>query len=167
MFKWLFGGGDESGTFSPKKRLLYRYFNGAEIVRADPMVLYKKVMDVGPELAIDMKVAGSPLKDATKAHGKVVEKIRKIFNLKPFEHGGLSEIEATDLLDHFLTYCEDVKKNMNSPMTLPKETTASTPASSGDKPVMPPPSVTGSTDAGASTGQPASSPMGQPSPSAS
>lgn len=121
MWKWIQSfvqqRRDDFDIYRPKERLIYTYWNGRETVQADPLTLYKKMMQVGPELSIDIKVANSESKDANKAHDGVIRKIRGIFNTLPMESGGLSEIETCELLDHFLVFCETVKKNMNPSAT--------------------------------------------------
>lgn len=108
---------DSVEIYKPKERRLYSYWNGTKQVEADPMVIYKKMMAVAPELHIDIKVAESKSKDAGKAHNSMINHIRNIFSLKPFEDGGLTEIESILLFDHFTTYCGFVKKNTNPSVT--------------------------------------------------
>ena len=102
----------EAGVYAPKDRLIYHYCNGERVVAADPSVLYRRLMDIGPELNADIALAGSPSKAARDAVGKAEWKLRQLFELKPFSEGGLGEVEAYELLDHFLGYCTSVKKNL-------------------------------------------------------
>lgn len=122
MFQWLFslfgkkhkqdqGLGDTLEFYKPKERIIYSYWNGSQIVKADPMTLYKRVMDHSQELSAEMKVSNSPSKDASSSHTSLVKKVRDIFNVLPLEEGGLSELETLQLLDHFMTYTNAVKKN--------------------------------------------------------
>ena len=104
-------------VYRPEERLLYSYWNGTELVRCDPIQLYKRMMAKGPELSIDIKVAQSKSKDAVKAHDSMIKTIREIFSLKPMEEGGLSEIETIELLDHFMRFSDIIKKN-SSPSTI-------------------------------------------------
>lgn len=104
------------GQFNPDERMIFTYFNGEKIIQADPMILYKRVMEVGPVLSIDIKVAFSPSKDAETARVSAIEKIRNIFNLKPLSQGievesTLSDSECGELLEVFLNFCDAVKKN--------------------------------------------------------
>lgn len=110
MFGWLRRRGG-TNAYYPGEMQIYSYFDGKQVVRADPMTLYKRVMEVGPELAIDIKVANSVSRDANKAHEGLLKKIRTIFNVRPLEEGGLTEVATANLLDHFLIYTETVKKN--------------------------------------------------------
>lgn len=151
-------------VYHPRERLIYYYWNGAKHVAADPIALYKRMMAQGPELSIDIKVANSASKDAGKAHDALVGRIRTIFDLKPLTDGGLSELESAQLLDHFLVYCERLKKN-SSPSPTSSTTTADSPTSSPTVPPTSNSSVSGSTANGPSTDGPGPSPMASGSPS--
>lgn len=147
---------DELSVYKLHNRTIYHYDNGEEVVKEDPIVLYKKVMAVGPELGVDIKIARSPSKSAREAHDKMINKIRGIFSLKPFKEGGLTEQETADLLDDFLLFCESIKKNSRVSTISAKETSTPTPTSSAPAsttptmPVEPQPtqntSVSGSTE---------------------
>lgn len=164
MFAWLrkWFGQDDFDQYRPRERLIYQYFNGREAVRADPMLLYKKLMEVGPELDIDIKVANSPSKDANKAYESMVAKIRQVFDLKPLADGGLTETETVELLDHFIRYNESIKKKVKTSPTSSTSLAASATANSA---------TNGSTACGsaasvASTSRPKSSLTEPVSPSA-
>ena len=111
MFGW-FRRKDTDSFWSPRQRQIYSYWDGQKKVRADPLVLWKRIAAVGPTLSIDIKVGTSNSKDAAKAQDAAVEKIRAIFQVKPLVEGGLTENEACDLLEHFLAYCDQLKKNL-------------------------------------------------------
>ncbi len=97
-------------VYEPRQRQIYSYFDGQRVIKADPVVLFKRLADVGPELDVDYRVARSQSKDARKAHDAMVAKIYRVFNIKPLAEGGLTETEATELLDHFITFNEAIKK---------------------------------------------------------
>lgn len=129
LYFWLFK--DRYDYYHPGERKLYKYFNGKEMVTEDPMVLYKKIMDVGPELDVDWKLAMSISKDARLGHNKLVEKVRKVFAIPPLKEGGLTETETVDLLFHFMIYTGMIKKNSQTvatPATAPSPSTESSPA---------------------------------------
>lgn len=113
-------------VYLPQDREIYSYFDGEKVVRVDPMPIYKKIMAIGPELSVDIKVARSPMKDAQKAHGAAVRKIREVFSIKEFDKGGLTEQESMDLLDHFLDYADSIKKNSSTSVISPPETSLPT-----------------------------------------
>jgi len=166
-FLSLFRRGESPALYSPSQRAIYTYFDGVSLVRADPLVLYKRMMDVGLELSVDMKVSVSASKDAKRHHDEMIRKLRNIFNVPPLDaKGGLTEGEVVQLLDHFLLYCEGVKKNSPTSATTPTVTAAST-STSGGSPPTPNISDSGSTASEFSTGTPESSPTGPPSPLAS
>lgn len=127
MFRWLFNLlsrfsakklEDSYELYHPRERMIYRYFNGKEDVAVDPIQLSKKMAEIWPELVVDIKVARSQSKDSAKAHDSLVAGIRDLFNVKSLEDGGLTELETIQLLDHFLAYTEDVKKNLSPSATL-------------------------------------------------
>ena len=163
MFAWLFDKfRPKYDLFRPQERFIYRYFDGTKTVAVDPLPVYKRIMAVGPELTVDAKVSRSASKEASKAHDGLISKIRVIFDLKPLSDGGLTEIEACTLLDHFLSYCDALKKNINPPPTSPPGTLPPTPPS----PVGNPPTLNGS-DSGSiaaepSTDEPPKSPTARP-----
>ena len=102
-----------------RDRLIYEYFDGQKIVKADPMYLYRKIMSVGAALSIDMKVATSQSKDAQQGHESALLKLREIFQVKSFVDGGLTEVETIDLLNHFMNFTEDIKKKSKMYATSP------------------------------------------------
>jgi hypothetical protein len=143
--------------FMPEDRLIFNYWDGKEVVRVDPIVLYKKMQEKGPEMSIDIKVAHSMSKDANTAHSSLVKKIRDIFGVKAYEEGGLTELETTQLLDHFLLFCHLLKKNSSPSPTSPTETSSPSEPSSEGPPPTPNGPGTGSTENEYSTdGQPPS-----------
>ena len=111
--------GYSEGTWHPGKMKIYHYWDGSKWMHRDPMTLYKEVMSVGPELAIDIKVANSPVKDEDKkkAHDEMISKMQKIFLVVPVEQGGLTQIALVELFDDFMEYCEGVKKNSSPSLT--------------------------------------------------
>lgn len=113
-------------VYKPAEMLIYRYWNGKADVAADPLTLYKKMMAKGPELNIDMKIATSAHSDAGKAHDSMLVKIREIFDVKPFEEGGLTQLATIELLDDFLIFCDRVKKNGSPTVIKQEETSAGT-----------------------------------------
>jgi hypothetical protein len=152
-------------VYKPTERLLYSYFDGTKMVKADPLVLYKKMMDIGPELSINIKISSSPMKEAGKAYADMVEQIRGIFGIKILEEGGLTELETAALLDHFLVYCDTVKKNSRfSPISSTSSEAA--PVSSVDDQPTPSFSDSGSTASAPITAAPPSWPQEPASPSA-
>lgn len=164
---------DRHDLYAPAEKTIYSYFNGERLVEADPIVLYKRYMDVSTDLDTFLRVARSASKDAAKMHGKACEKIRQIFNVKPPPEedeadctGTLDQTALLGLLGHFHRYCGGVKKNMNPPATTSTATSQPTPASSDDGPPTSPSSGSGSTDDACSTEPPTPPPSGPPSPSA-
>lgn len=151
FFAWLksFVTSNEKISFdlyTIKERKIYHYYDGQKLINADPMILYKKIMEVAPELHIDIKVASSASKDASKAHDNVINKIRSIFSLKSLEQGGLTEAECYDLLTHFISYTETLKKNLNPSPTLQTATLPPIKSTPAEEPPTSKPSGCGLTE---------------------
>lgn len=127
---------DDFSIYNPKERLIYKYWNGKELVVADPMTLYKKVMDVGPELAINFQLAKSASKDAKEGHNSLISSIRNVFNVQSLEDTpeGLGQTETMMLLNHFLAYCNRLKKNSRMFATTSSLSEDSHPTSQPDQP---------------------------------
>lgn len=161
MFGWLrklFE--DDYSVYHPGEQKIYHYWDGQKYVNADPLRLFKRLMDIAPELAVDIQVSTSSLakdKDAIKASDKVAEKLYKIFDVKRVEEGGLTEAKMSELLDHFLLYCEIVKKNSPPLPTMPPSG-ARIFTSNGNPP-------TSNTSDSGSTAKPTSTAKPEPSPS--
>lgn len=123
----------DAARFSPRQRLIYRYFDGKREVWADPVALFKRVAAAGPELLIDLKVSQSASKDAEAAYVNALAKVREIFHLPPpvsdaeVGEAALSSVEVVELFNHFMAYCGDVKKNSATTATPPTETTPPSP----------------------------------------
>lgn len=165
LLRWLFGKRKTYDIYHPKERLIYSYFDGQKVIHADPLQLERKLMNVGPELSIDIKVARSISHDAVTAHVNMIEQCRSIFNVKPIEEGGLTELETVLLLEHYLAYTDEVKKNLNRTATLATGTWAPSGPSLRESPPIPNSSASGSTGEGNTTVAPPLSPMEQVSPS--
>jgi hypothetical protein len=121
--------------YQPEERALYKHYDGKEVVAKDPMVLYKRLAEVSGDLSAWVKLAFSPSKDAKDGHTKVVEKARVIFEVKPYEEGGLTESETVNLLFHFWNYCELQKKTTSSyPTTSTDPSTSSSDCSDESPP---------------------------------
>lgn len=153
-------------VYKPHERLIYRYWNGKEIILADPLILYKRVMEVGPSISIDFKGAVSPLKKAPQYHDSLVATVRKVFSINSLADGGLTESESLDLLDHFLTYVESLQKKTSTSVILPTATSASSDSSSADSQPTPNTAASGSTGSESVTVGRTPSPTEQESPSA-
>lgn len=154
--------------YLPQERCIYSYFNGVEIVKADPLVLYSRMMDRWKELDIDIKMARFPLEEfrdkAKEGEQNMLKKIRHIFSIKEpvdelraVEEGTLQKAELTALLDHFMVYTNWLKKNSSPSQTPPVESKVSESSSVENQPTQNI-SDTGSTENAVCTEQPTQSP---------
>jgi hypothetical protein len=143
-------------VYQPEERLIFHYYSGEYkgIVKADPMVLYKRFMSVRGDLQGDITVAFSPSKGAQAAHDGMIAKIRTLFDLVPYDQGGLTEGEAYELLQYFWSWCDRVKKNSKSSPTSPDATPDSSAPPTGEGPPTTSTSDFGSTSAENTTAAP-------------
>jgi hypothetical protein len=120
---------EQFDVYEPGERKIYRYFDGKEVVRADPTVVWRNLMEVKGDLAAHYSVAFSGLDNKGKpdAIAAIARLSRKIFSLKEFGDGGLTEMECVHLVNHFWAYCDRVKKNSRGSPT-PPEGGSGTPA---------------------------------------
>lgn len=157
-------------VYHPKERLIYSYFNGERLVKADPMGLYMKVMDVAGDLEGDLKVANSPLTDAPKAHKQALKTMREVFGLKELTGievvDTLSDDETIALFNHFMDYHHRLKKNTSPPATSPEETPVASVYSPDASLLTPPTTGSGPTADEPSTGPPTPSTSAASPPSA-
>ncbi len=109
-------------VFQAKNLRIYTYFNGTEMVKADPMVLFKKWMERAGDLDGDFAIIRVGQMGADEAYEKALGRIRAIFDIKPLVDGGLDEDSTFDLFYHFIRYIEEVKKNLKSLPTSPPTT---------------------------------------------
>lgn len=145
--------------FRPSERLIYRYWNGEEEVSADPIELYKSVMEVWPDIDRELKLCThvsslGGFNDSFSAHGKMVDRIRKIFKIKPLGEGGLTDDELVGLIDHFLLYTMSVKKNSRLFPTVPMAILRALQSSSDENPPTTNSSDSGETATESSTDAP-------------
>lgn len=119
----------EFHVFRPDKRILYRYFDGEKEVAGDPLALYKQFIACSKDLVPIMNEADT-LAAQGQMYDKLITLLRKIFKLKAFEEGGLTDIEVLFLFDNFLEFCgtkkkeseiirETLEKEMGAPKPVP------------------------------------------------
>ncbi len=149
--------------WKPKERLIFKYWDGEKERLVDPMPLWRKVKDVMQEVEADLVLARSPMKGSLRGFELASKRLRKAFDLKPHEEGGLTELECVELYQWFTAWVGVEKKNTPSPSTTSSETSAPTPDSSGSANGATPPTANGS--AGGSTDADSSTPTPSPSPS--
>lgn len=101
-----------NAIYSPAHRFIFHYFDGEKVVRVDPIEQYRKYSKVKDEIEVARSVAASPSKDREQQYEVMISRIRDLFSIpKLGEHSGLTEQESVDLFNHFLGYCDYVKKN--------------------------------------------------------
>jgi hypothetical protein len=120
---------DRLDLYQPHERKIFTYFDGEKLVKADPMTLWQRWMDKEPVLSMDAKATRGDVPDnkfKAQAHANMLKAIRYIYNIKPFEEGGLMQYETTELHASFAQYCFELKKNSNTSQTNVGEVSPST-----------------------------------------
>ncbi len=112
-------------VFKLSERHIYRYWNGEKEVTADPIELYKDVMSVWPDIDRELTLCtfvgpNGGFNDSFKAHSALLDRIRSVFKIKILHEGGLTNDELVLLVDHFLKYTMEVKKNWRLSPTIPQ-----------------------------------------------
>jgi hypothetical protein len=122
--------------FQPDERLIFHFFDGEKVVRADPMILWERMKERWNDLWVDAAVAFSQLdvKGKKEAREKWFANVCWIFKVRELDgSGGLTRAEIQGLYASFQTYCEWAKKKYKSTATSP-ETTLPTPESTTGEP---------------------------------
>lgn len=96
-----------------RHRLLFRFWNGSRFVSSDPFILLRKLLNTDKfDAEMDLKKLEIPdPKIVTEKIGFIAEGVREIFELPPYEKGGLTELECVQLLMEFSSFLERIKKN--------------------------------------------------------
>ena len=122
-----------------RHRLLFRFWNGSRFVSSDPFILLRKLLNTDKfDAETDLKKLEIPdAKIVTEKIGFIAEGVREIFELPPYEKGGLTELECVQLLMEFSEFLERIKKNGTSklillPSTETQEATANSSAVKND-----------------------------------
>jgi hypothetical protein len=150
-------------VFSPEQQKIYVYWNGQKNpdgskvwIQADPMPLYKELLESGPEIAGWIAVIQVESKDAGKAHNDLCARLRMIFNIPPLvnkyqfpPNGTLTDTAVGLLMDHFMAFAERVKKN--SPTT---PTPATAPSPNTEPSSVAPSNTSNGSDSGSTAGGP-------------
>ena len=95
---------ENAAKFLSVKPFTYSYWNGQRMVSEESTVLCERIKPEFLAYQIDDRVSKAKwVEDAPKAHQSILRRIRKIFNVSPFDEGGLTEMETLGLMNHFLT----------------------------------------------------------------
>lgn len=132
---------DEAGDFwQPEKRTIYRYYNGVEVVAADPLRLQSGMASYdGLDVAFKI-ISGSDTAQSIEMVQDVAAHVRLVFGvgeIKETQSGpvGLTDQECLELLGHFFRFCASLKKNVpasptSSPTSEPPASDAPSPTAS-------------------------------------
>lgn len=112
MFGWfwnLFSSKPAEG-FLPCEQEFFPYWDGRRMRKGDPLsIMFRLSADEGLNLEMDLKIASLPDPGAAQAFSNVCKAVRQAFDVKPFDEGGLLDINCKELLLTFLRWNE--KKN--------------------------------------------------------
>lgn len=123
-----------------RRRLLFRYHNGRRRVAADPVVLYRRVLQEADQLSV--LAAGFDEQREPEAT-EFVEKLAEIFALHrwdPQRGEGLTDFEVLDVFRRFNALLQEVRDRFFSgsmPPRLSDGASSPTPASPGATPPGP------------------------------
>ena len=134
LFRWLISwfrktqplelleNGERLDVYRPSKRLVFSYFDGTNMVRADPMTLYRKLVLQGVDIKTNLKAfhEAQTETDALTAHAGLVSQVNQAFNLKPYEEGGLTSVETLACWDKFLHFVGFTNQSAPTSLAQPK-----------------------------------------------
>ena len=115
--------GERLDIYKPVKRLIFSYFNGHDMVQADPMTLYRKLVMQGVDIKKNLQAfhEAQTEADAVNAHLELVNQVNLAFGLKPYEEGGLTSIETLACWDQFLKFVGFTNKSAPVSLVKPQE----------------------------------------------
>ncbi len=102
-----------------RRRLLFRYHNGRRRIAADPVVLYRRVLQEADELSV-LASAFDAQKEPEAT--EFVEKLAGIFGLSrwdPHRGEGLTDFEVLDVFRRFNAMLQEVRERFFSGSTPP------------------------------------------------
>ena len=119
-----------------RSRFIFQYHDGIRSRRADPFVIYRG-FETHPTFnwKEDPKLLG--LQDnavVLETSEKMAAAVRDVFDLPPFDAGGLTEQECQRLFFAFCEYTQRVKKNGSPPQISPESTESTCSESSDTRP---------------------------------
>lgn len=129
-----------------ESRDIFQYWDGRRYRRCDPWTVYRATVDdpkfewdTTPKLIAMDAVDDDSLRIKLDAVLDAATMVRRVFDVRPLDKGGLTEAECLELLWRFSAYVGSVKKNT-------RRTPISLPPSESHPEDTKPDSVSGSTD---------------------
>lgn len=154
LWTWLVGLFARRQLFSPAERAIFAYFNGLRTVRADPVVLERRLAATCPDLhklcaLLDLPSADIPggvpssmmaraAADQAKAIERLAVAVREAFGCPPLDESGkgLTESECLTLLAEYQDFVADLIED-GAPFPIGPGLTGSSPAQSATEPLPP------------------------------
>jgi hypothetical protein len=104
-----------------RSRQLFKYWNGQQHVKADPIVIYRD-LQTNENWDQDKDIQGH-LKGRDESTIKCVKVSREVFHLKTWDGTeGLSEDESLSILAQFMNYTDYLKKSTSGSQISPEST---------------------------------------------
>ena len=123
------------------RRAIYRYFDGRRWRRIDPLPVWRAIFtDAECRFEDDWPSSfeeDTPPEERLQVLQRLAALSRRVFNVKPYHEGGLTEWELHSLLADFIGWMMELKKNTN-PSPTPLPTTTSESSDPGDSTTKPP-----------------------------
>jgi len=136
-------------TAEPEQtRDIFEFWDGTETRRVDPLQIWYRLWQLEDIEATMQRAANNEM----EAVQEVIVATRGLFDLKPLESNGLTEIEVQTLLMKYLDYASELKKK-HGPLPMPWRMLAP----------LPPQSPSDTTSDADSSSSPSESPSVEPS----
>lgn len=136
-------------TAEPEQtRDIFEFWDGTETRRVDPLQIWYRLWQLEDIEATMQRAANNEM----EAVQEVIVATRGLFDLKPLESNGLTEIEVQTLLMKYLDYANELKKK-HGPLPMPWRMLAP----------LPPQSPSDTTSDADSSSSPSESPSVEPS----
>lgn len=100
------------------ERAIFSFFDGKKTRKADPMVVYRALVD---DPVFNIEVDSSLVLEANdlEASARMSAVIRKAFGIAAFDDGGLTEGECDSLFYAFMDWLTEKKNSGSQPLTPP------------------------------------------------
>lgn len=126
---------NELDLYTEDERLIFSFFDGQKVRKVDPLPLFRRYLDISTDLEADFQAFESPIpnKFAPQAYLNAIGRLRKMFEVEPFDKGGLTEIELRRTFDEFMIFCQIIKKKSKEFQTSQEGTSPGMPSLNQEK----------------------------------
>jgi hypothetical protein len=137
MLRWLrrlFGKRDALG-YADADREIFEYWDGQRVRRGDPLAIHRTIICAPEEefnIKVDPKAARVPTPEGLLATGRMAAIVRKAFDVKSVDEGGLTDGECIRLFVEFGALIRVLEDDARPLASSPRPTAAA--AGGGDLP---------------------------------